>query len=445
MDPGYEVRDLGGVLGRAMFATRPFAVGQLIFREAPLLVVPRFRDGSLDVPPKLAKIVSAVAAMNSDVDLPVELTVNILVLVARRSAEPDAQAFLTTLDDFARPGKNQAPESWLNPITDLVASKCKSFVPEMFAALSERQISDCLLSCATNAHSFETDEGPYVGLYSMGSKLAHSCVPNTLQVFEANDILHYALRSISPGDMIAINYGFAEDIRSVFPTPLRRARLSVSKFFHCECLRCTAPDTNRMFRCPKCDEAAVAQWDFAEEEESAEQEAAIDSTSGHPYRCEKCAAVFAPEAMPLAEEQEEQLYHAIDATCKTAHAKLGGEHWVSVKGRARATDAAYKARRKELARQWFGWAARHVSPYFPHYFARMLCSEISDVLDEACWREVVASVNDAETYLEPQFLGPVFSAERREAIKAKLATARAANQAASSPTRASAKNERKRR
>lgn len=382
-DLGFEVKDFGGVLGRALVATRTFEIGDFILRDDAIVVASRDRDEKSPPPVKLEKLVKAVAATHTDVDLPTELTVNLLVAFAERASKPDGAEFLQKVDDFARPDVAENLV-WLHPITDALATKAKQFLPDMFAALTAKQIADILMINATNAHSFESEEGRFVGLYPLGSKLAHSCAPNALQVFKNTTLEHYALRKIEPGEMIAINYGFSEDIRSVYPTYLRRARLEVSKFFICRCKRCVAPDTNRILRCPKCKEAAVVMYDFAppleapKEGETGDTAAAVatgtseepakaaaaaeepaqdaaqasqklkEPDAAHPWLCGNCSAVLTDDDMPLLAEQElsesiaqladylmtpdtdrTKLYEAVELCSKTSDEKLGPEHWIS--------------------------------------------------------------------------------------------------------------------
>lgn len=417
---------------------------------------------------QLEKLVSAIAAKHDEVELPVELTVNMLVQFAERAAKPDGAEFLQQVDDFARPGMHQHT-SWLDPIAETLAAKAKQFVPELFASLTDKQISDILMVMATNAHAFESEKGRFVGLYPLGSKLAHSCAPNALQTFEGTKLVHYVLQDIAPGELITINYGFADDIRSVFPTPLRRNRLEVSKFFVCKCKRCVAPDTNRIMLCPKCGKAAVVKHDFEETEEPREAEEPKSDEApktpnelgpAYPYKCLDCSAVFAPSDMPLHAEQElaesvaqlgellmtpdtdrDALYDAVEKCLSTSDAKLGTEHWISgwsvllllsdsrdrpLKKKARATDAAYMARRKELAKRWYRWSRVHIYPYFPHYYARLLCSSLSDMLDEAGWDAMAAdpALATLEQYLVPQLVSAVFPASRLKAIKTKIDQAR---------------------
>ncbi|CAB9509538.1 expressed unknown protein [Seminavis robusta] len=89
-------------------------------------------------------------------------------------------------------------------------------------------------------------------LLAYGSKLAHSCAPNTIQFSKTSDgYMHFkVIRPIKSGDSLSISY-----IRELFssPTFARRDELWKSKSFVCRCPRCMGPDHCRVIRCPnKC-------------------------------------------------------------------------------------------------------------------------------------------------------------------------------------------------
>lgn len=69
-DPGYEVKDFGGVLGRALIATRAFKIGSLVLGDEALLVVNRDKDPSKPAPPKV-RLAYSISTMRANIFLSV--------------------------------------------------------------------------------------------------------------------------------------------------------------------------------------------------------------------------------------------------------------------------------------------------------------------------------------------------------------------------------------
>eukprot|EP00977_Amphora_coffeiformis_P012802 scaffold3234_cov166-Amphora_coffeaeformis.AAC.17 len=90
-----------------------------------------------------------------------------------------------------------------------------------------------------------------VAFFAYASKVAHSCRPNSSYSSKTADgMLEYkAIRSISAGEMITFSY---IDQLLETPTFIRRKKLMESKAFRCMCERCTSMDFCHSFPCPDC-------------------------------------------------------------------------------------------------------------------------------------------------------------------------------------------------
>eukprot|EP00386_Alphamonas_edax_P004272 GDKI01013499.1.p1 GENE.GDKI01013499.1~~GDKI01013499.1.p1 ORF type:complete len:582 (-),score=201.21 GDKI01013499.1:208-1857(-) len=97
-----------------------------------------------------------------------------------------------------------------------------------------------------------TDDPVGYSVYFISSFLAHSCLPNAVWHYDAQD--NFVLRArthIKTGEELSVSY-LSED--ALFePTPMRQKTLESTKSFICTCIRCTSPlDLCRGFKCPQC-------------------------------------------------------------------------------------------------------------------------------------------------------------------------------------------------
>ena len=97
-----------------------------------------------------------------------------------------------------------------------------------------------------NAHRFQDHRR---AIFRLGSKLHHSCTPNTRYTSAGGMGRHVALDHIEAGALVTTSYLGPLHIQS---TPRRRAHLHTGKLFMCMCPRCTGPDYNRQLPCPHC-------------------------------------------------------------------------------------------------------------------------------------------------------------------------------------------------
>lgn len=208
---GVRIVHGGGVLGRVAVATRDFEVRERVLVEPPILVYAN---------PKTKGIAAMVSAF--------------------RASSADTQAHI--LDMYHPPVQVQDSRA---PSTDPLVSKLVS-------------ISN------TNAHAYRGDQSksegtvsftgvPFdfdaVALFDRGSKIEHSCLPNTTYSSASGFLTCKAIRPVAEGDRVSISY-----LGEVFAQPrdARRAKLLGERHFACECSRCQAVDECRPLPCPNC-------------------------------------------------------------------------------------------------------------------------------------------------------------------------------------------------
>lgn len=95
------------------------------------------------------------------------------------------------------------------------------------------------------------------GLYPLASLANHSCVPNTMHVFDKNHVMiKRASNFIQKGEEITHSY-----TRLIWSTPTRQYNLHRTKHFRCKCRRCLDPTEfgtyMSAFICRKCHEFIV--------------------------------------------------------------------------------------------------------------------------------------------------------------------------------------------
>lgn len=190
-------------LGRAYFATRNFAAGEVVLQETPFLVF----AGAADVVNALPSLPPPVQARVADLWAP---------------SEPFSAAYAAALRDRNLPTSG----------------------PRARAA------------AAVDSNAFQW--GPAaLALFDRASIFAHSCAPNV--VFGAKTAEKTAtfrtLREVAAGELLALDYLGS---RTLWGTAARRRHLQRTKFFWCMCPRCCgcgaqyARDETAAVACPRC-------------------------------------------------------------------------------------------------------------------------------------------------------------------------------------------------
>ncbi|CAH0703095.1 unnamed protein product [Spodoptera exigua] len=111
------------------------------------------------------------------------------------------------------------------------------------------------------AHTFSGSKPVYiaVGIYPIGALFNHECYPSAIRYFEGRNIVLRATRPLSPGEVVAENYGPHFMTRALKE---RQRSLASRYWFRCDCLACKedwptlkqmSGDTPPYIRCPNID------------------------------------------------------------------------------------------------------------------------------------------------------------------------------------------------
>lgn len=225
-------------MGRVAIASRDFSVGELVLEEAPLMTW-------------------SVGKTDSDYHS------NFL-----RAYTKASQAERSAVLEMAHP-ELESTSKRMEALRLVAASIGSQFKLETSIALKLLAIRE------TNAHEYYGavehdffDPAPRVALFRLGSKVAHSCLPNLMYSSknENGGLRYIAIRPIRAGDRVTCSY-----IGNIWGTPTyeRRARLRDRYAFVCHCARCDDLDRTRGVRCPRdnCSRVAMpndASWSCAD-------------------------------------------------------------------------------------------------------------------------------------------------------------------------------------
>ncbi|KAL1115615.1 hypothetical protein AAG570_005905 [Ranatra chinensis] len=102
---------------------------------------------------------------------------------------------------------------------------------------TDEQLLDICGVIQVNGHEVPLSEPGHVGIYWKCSMLEHSCWANCSKSFtEAGEVLVRAAADIAEGEHLSICY-----TDPLWSTPQRRYHLKETKFFECNCPRCSDP------------------------------------------------------------------------------------------------------------------------------------------------------------------------------------------------------------
>ncbi|KAI8806664.1 hypothetical protein BJ742DRAFT_870348 [Cladochytrium replicatum] len=385
-------------VGRAYVSKNTFTIGEIIAEEAPLLDAPTSRIVTKqNVRIELAirrQLMDAGTPLTPQQESELRLFLQVNLLASYLDLPSGAR---TVIQDFARPlaGSNDVART-LEQITLAVATL------QEFSEFSVDQLSHFLLVMATNAYEFIVGAQAHVGLFSIGSKLAHSCSANFIQTQTLSQYrdgkLHFlALKEIPAGSLLTINYYSSDSHRALSPRSDRRAYLSRTKFFHCRCDRCNGEDDLRILRCPNCANESLFQspsedvWhcDYCAKEFNAKDEH-LNTLLESEARLSQDVVLLTSIFDEMQTSVFGQAYEEMSTTREECLKELGSEHWTgnwlagflavrafqeamaggrepSVRKRARRDEA------RKLARGWLKWSAR-IANHAPHIYARYVKS-----------------------------------------------------------------------
>ncbi|KAG5180292.1 hypothetical protein JKP88DRAFT_166663 [Tribonema minus] len=253
-------------MGRVLRATRAFAPGDLVLREAPLLVFVD-DDGGHDLVAKALKL--------------------------------SEEERLKLLDMYhLRPGDDPrfAIASY---VTEKIEKKVRSVVSSRASESAYRFAFEAISVAKFNAHDFTTaSDQSLSGLFPLASLACHSCDANcTFTTMSPSGVIsYYAARRISEGDSISILY---DGRNAGMPTLQRWKLMAKGRDFMCQCLRCTGPDAMSGIKCHRCQEG-VSMPTFPRLLPSTRE---LPTIADATWLCDTCGC--APEPSMLAKQLTE--------------------------------------------------------------------------------------------------------------------------------------------
>ncbi|XP_059474877.1 SET domain-containing protein SmydA-8-like [Neocloeon triangulifer] len=269
------------VLGRHLVATRDIKQGELIIREAPLLLGPKIastpiclgcnQEADLNCPcpgcgwPMCSLDCSSALAHQGECHLMQTKEFRAKISEAHRPL-PD-YAFITPLRALLLPPNKLATlrslQSHLEtrkktPLYNLLKYNVVSFIKDRLGLnFSEDEILEACAILDTNAFEMRCGKMRFRGIFPQVAMMAHDCIPNTRHLFDSNNTLElFATVNIKKDQSVTATY-----TQPFWGTLARRAHLRSAKCFDCACQRCADPEELETYlgaiRCSECDEGMV--------------------------------------------------------------------------------------------------------------------------------------------------------------------------------------------
>jgi len=243
--------------GRVLLARRSFAAGEIVLREAPLLLIHKTfeRDGSMP-------ILTAFQSASRETKEKVLMDFFCPELGGDSSGGSGFDAISLDEDPIVTNNDDEADGYDDHPVVREIRDGLKRLE---LSSDQEEFLMRLLLIELCNAHGYEQQseppvgehvvrrDGRYSGLFEIASKASHSCDPNVTfhSNLETRLLTYRALKPISEGEMICLSYLSDDELQQ--PITKRRARLWLGKLFWCFCSRCNSRfDDCRSFICLHC-------------------------------------------------------------------------------------------------------------------------------------------------------------------------------------------------
>ncbi|KAA0203419.1 hypothetical protein HAZT_HAZT011229 [Hyalella azteca] len=273
-------------LGRYFLATRDIAPGELLLSDSPLLIGPKqitepvclacYRpvDGQYrckkcgfpmcDADCQQAEAHEPECEAVSESGMPVKVSlfgqnnslyecIMPLRLLSLRDNQTSLWRRLMTLESHdERRSRTENAAITQRTVVDIIRERLK------IDRYDEDLIKKVLGIIDTNAFEIRLPDSSIQGVYSQGSMLEHSCIPNTHRTFDAD--LNLVVRAAVPirrGSHLTSCY-----TEVLATTAVRQEHLLTSKFFTCHCPRCVDPTELGTYAsalmCPNCPKTSKA-------------------------------------------------------------------------------------------------------------------------------------------------------------------------------------------
>jgi ribosomal protein L37AE/L43A len=243
--------------GRVLHSMVEVCPGDEVFSEQPILI-------SLEDPTegeeRILRRTSEQTGMN--------LIDDFVSLKAYAQATPEKKA--QVLDCYIPPSLEVSQSKLLTSLMRVV-DVCRLF--DWGKPIPKEELDKVFLAKACNAHGYHAHNSSTAALFTLGSKIRHSCRPNVMYTsqrrqdgrgsFVAKTLIH-------PGDELCISY-----IDIFASCPMRADTLKENYLFTCQCEACTVlVDRYRGLPCPTCATGQIFRTQLT-----------------GVWRCESCPAV----------------------------------------------------------------------------------------------------------------------------------------------------------
>eukprot|EP01061_Rhynchopus_euleeides_P005660 TRINITY_DN14872_c0_g1_i2.p1 TRINITY_DN14872_c0_g1~~TRINITY_DN14872_c0_g1_i2.p1 ORF type:complete len:636 (+),score=265.55 TRINITY_DN14872_c0_g1_i2:177-1910(+) len=270
------------VLGRCLVAADTFHPGQHVLHEAPFL---HWSNQESDYDPQVTEI-----CLKHGLALTSGVCGVLSVVPSLTRFQSQMLADLSTPDvELSSP----VVVAWINAAAEIAGSGCSAVE---YLNKDPYHVARLVLAVKTNSHRCALLRGAEErgGLFRLGSKLAHSCMPNVVYQPQGGSVHFTALRLI-PSDTLA-TFSYRGELDFLARSNLVRQRELWGHFmFWCSCERCQGDDLCRQIKCG-CSDDGVRVW------RGAYSPPGVDCPAQKQWRCTSCDRQFADEQLPLADE-----------------------------------------------------------------------------------------------------------------------------------------------
>ncbi|KAG5666817.1 hypothetical protein PVAND_014827 [Polypedilum vanderplanki] len=202
-------------------------------------------------------------------------------------------------DDFRRAEKHidYLEENFLKPLKEAEEKSGKILLPQ-----KDRKTLQKIYGIIDRNAVYLTEKNEIAGLYSLGSTVTHSCVPNSHFIYDRKNAFKLtvkAIRDIKKGEIITTCFG-----NILFGTQARKHQLAITKFITCNCIRCNDPtELGTNFSSLKC-----IGVDDGEECGGIQVPKVNKETNDLEWLCDKCPArVSGAEISDLMTKMDEEI------------------------------------------------------------------------------------------------------------------------------------------
>eukprot|EP01047_Picozoa_sp_COSAG01_P052334 COSAG01_NODE_5495_length_4226_cov_3.635328_1_plen_584_part_00 len=293
------------IVGRTLRVTSSVEPGTLLIEEPPLLTVPAlrliepselrklYRNGARKLACGITPFLNLNAFVNADEETQRHVLEHFcsyeLAIKELPGAEPDAGC------ESAAPATSTTGHPPVIATALRVSDWCRAHV-ECCQRFSREVLTRAQCAFAFNAHSMAAylpprpEELREHALFLRGSRLTHSCHPNTIFHVSPNGCAqHRAVVHIPAGEILTTCYAsLRTGSVSHYPLSHRQRHLKQAYLFQCACDRCRGQDVTRRLPCPKCNARAASPTEVLSDSDFGAGPASSSSSLADASACTAC-------------------------------------------------------------------------------------------------------------------------------------------------------------